>query len=850
MTPAESGAADVEAIRGSWSALKRVVVEALDLPAGARHAHLEARCPDSAQRAEAIGLLRACEQAETSPVFKLSAAEFAAVLLTGVDEEQAGVLEALRAALAGRYAIERELGRGGMATVYLARDERHGRPVALKLLRPELVPDDGPSRAAARFHREIELAARLSHPHILPLYDSGAADGLLYYVTPYIDGESLRSRLKRSGRLPLPESLGVLRDVARALAYAHRQGLVHRDIKPANILLSQEGDALVADFGVAKALAAAQGVAGTQEAELTEGALILGTPAYMAPEQVIGDPGIDHRADLYALGAVGYELLTGAPPFAGRPRHEQLAAHLSEMPSPVSVRQPDLPEMLAALVDRLLSKRPADRPRDADEVIRLLDAAMTEPVRTARDSTFTGGFGDECSIAVLPFEATSGSLEEAAFGEGLADQLIRALGGMSGVHVAAPASAAALKRRGLDVRTIGERAGVATALEGRVHRDGDRLQVAVNLIRTSDGRPLWSKSYEASAQDLFGLQEQVTRDVAAAVSPGRGAEPPPDRLTGRGTEDREAYELYLRGRYLANTRQRDGLLRALAYYEEALGRDPAYARAHAGIGDAWTFLGLFAHVPPHDAFPKARAAAKRAIALDSRLVEGHATLAHLLVVYEWDWEAAESALERAIAVDPRYPELRMYYASFLHSFGRSEEALTQLDLARELDPLTPTGLLRGRIYVNTRRPDAAIRVLQEEIELDPRRDLAHQLLAHAHLQKGSSDEAIASMRRAAALSGPRDSAQLAYVYAVTGHEAEARRVLAELRERGEALDQLGFHLAMAYAGLGDSDEAFRWLEKAYDQHASFMSLLAVSTGFESIRSDPRFGRLLQRMGLD
>ncbi|HET6342957.1 MAG TPA: serine/threonine-protein kinase, partial [Gemmatimonadota bacterium] len=249
-------------VEQSWLALKRVVTEALEIPAGARDAFLDARFPDPAQRADATRLLRACEQAAASPVLDLPAAEFAAPVLAEVEEQERGAPEALRRALVGRYTIERELGRGGMATVYLARDERHGRSVALKLLRPELMPDDGPSRAAARFQREIEFAARLSHPHILPLHDSGAAGGLLYYITPYVDGETLRERLRRMGRPPLHESLRLLRDVARALAHAHRHGVVHRDIKPGNILLNQEGDALVADFGVAKALAAVQGPAG------------------------------------------------------------------------------------------------------------------------------------------------------------------------------------------------------------------------------------------------------------------------------------------------------------------------------------------------------------------------------------------------------------------------------------------------------------------------------------------------------------------------------------------------------------------------------------------------------------
>ena len=891
MTPAEPG----------WSALKAVVAEALELPADARESHLEARCPDPAQRAEAARLLRACERAAASPVLDQTAAQFAAPLLAEVDEREGGVPEALRTALAGRYTIERELGRGGMATVYLARDERHGRLVAIKLLRPELVPEDGPSRGAARFQREIEFAARLSHPHILPLYDSGAAGGLLFYITPYVDGETLRDRLGREGRPPLPESLRLLRDVARALVYAHRQGLVHRDIKPANILLTQEGDALVADFGVAKALAAAQGPGDTPEQEpadrvpvlrdtpeapqpdLTDDALVLGTPAYMAPEQVRGSPEIDHRADLYSFGAVAYELLTGAPPFAGRLRQERLAAHLSEVPEPVAIRQPDVPEALAALVDRLLAKRPEDRPRDAAEVVELLEAAAASPASArlrvgeagrargvtrrllkslpllalvllssaapVRETPFLRARISEASIVVLPFATRSGNLDDAAFGEGLADELVGTLGKVPGVRVAGRTSAAALVRRGLDVRSIGETLDVETVVEGSVRRDGDRLRVAASLVRARDSRILWSEAYEVPARELFAVQERVAWEVVAAVSPRGTGEPLSAPGAEPGTEDREAYDLYQKGRYLASTRQRDGLYRGLGYYEEAVARDSTFARAWAGIADAWTFLGIFGHVPPRDAYPRARTAAERAVALDGRLVEAHAVLAHLMFVYEWNWEAAEAALERAIGLDPRYPPLRIYYASFLHSVGRPEEGLAQMAVARKLDPLAPTGIFSGRIYMDTRRPDAAIQVLKEQVELEPRLDVAHQFLAHAYLQKGMPDEAIASMKRAAALSGPRDLAQLAYVYAKTGHPAEARRVLARLQEGGDPLEPLGFHLAMAHAALGDTDEAFRWLEAAYTERGGYMNLLAVATGFESLRSDPRFEHMLRRMRL-
>jgi tetratricopeptide (TPR) repeat protein len=708
--------------KADWSDLKGVVADALNLPARSRSARLARDCRHPEQLAEATRLLRACERAAANSILDLPAAQFATSILAEVQAGEDGVPEELQAALAGRYTIERELGRGGMATVYLARDERHGRPVALKLLRAAFALDDDTEPAAGRFQREIEIAAGLSHPHILPLHDSGEAAGWLYYIMPYVPGATLAEHLRRSGRLPLVESLRLLRDVARALAHAHRHGTVHCDIKPANILLTAEGDALVADFGVARALAAVHGSDGKPVAVSGDGAVVFGTPAYMAPEQVAGDAAVDQRADLYAFGVVAYELLTGRPPFADRSRHAQLSAHLHEVPEPVALRQPDVPVPLAGLVDRLLAKRPGDRPGTATEVLELLDRVLASPAALARDEAMAG----------------------------------------------APP------------QTEAPRAG---------------------------------------------------------------------RWVERGSDNQEAYELYLKGRHLSGTRQREGLLRALRYFEAAVERDPAYAQAWASMADARTFLGIFGHLPPHEALPKARAEAEHAISLDGQLVEARTTLAHLLFVYDWNWPAAEAAFERVLGLAPIYPTLLTYYASLLHSVGRPEEALAQLAAARGHDPLLPIALLSGRIYVDTHRPDEAIEVLQEQIELDPRLDLAHQLLAHAYLQKGRSEEAIDSMRRAAGLSGPRDRAQLAYVHAKTGDPGEARRLLDGLYEDSEALDLLGFHLAMAYGHLGEPDEAFRWLEAAYTQRGSFMNLLAVATGFGPLRSDLRFDELLRRMGL-
>ena len=868
-----------------WHEVKRLAADALERPERERAAFLEQACTDPALRTQVEQLLSSCEQADAADGFLQEPAPvFAAPLLRDVDEAHLGTTHEapteLQAVLAGRYTIERELGRGGMATVYLARDERHHRAVALKVLHAELTSLVGSSLGARRFQREIEIAAQLNHPHILPLYDSGAASGHLYYIMPFVDGESLRGRLARAGPLAIDDAIRLLRDLARALAHAHRHGVVHRDIKPENILLNRDGDALVADFGVARALAAAVGSDEKSAHEtLTAIGLVVGTPAYMAPEQALGDAETDHRADLYALGLVAYEVLAGATPFSGRTVQELTAAHLTKPPTPIGVLRPDVPSALASLVMQLLSKAPAERPRDATEVVRALEDATiaTDPRVVTRPTPQRAWvskrivFGAASlivvaavallvtvlsrdrdvppapSIAVLPFVSTSGNADDEPFTDGLTAELITALSRVPTLKVAARTSTFALKGSNLDLRTIADTLRVNTLLEGSVRRDRERLKVATQLVDARDNRVLWSATYDRDRRDVFAVQEQIARAIATALSLRLTGSDAPTVLAERPTEDFEAYQLYLKGQYFLMTRRRVDIHRAVQYFVEATQRDPGFARAYAGLSSAYSSLGIFGFERPHDVFPKARAAAERALALDPNLGEAHAALAHELFTYEWDWKAAEESFKTAIALDPKYPSVRIPYAAFLWGQNRGDEALAQLRVMRELDPLSPTGLMSGRVYVSSRRPDEAIRDLQETLELNPQSDLALQLLGHAYLQKGMNDEAIDAFRRAAVLSGVRDSAHLAYGYAVTGRRADGKRLVETLVASDGSRYLPPFHIALAYAGLGDKDAAFRWLERAYDEHASFMDGLKVTPGLDVLHSDPRFAALLERM---
>jgi serine/threonine-protein kinase len=862
--------------------VKRIAADVLERPEDERVAFLEQACTNEDLRRQVEQLLSGCAQADAAEGFlKEPAPLFAAPLLGYADELHRDAAHDapadLQAALAGRYTIERELGRGGMATVYLARDERHQRRVALKIVHPDLASVVGPSLGARRFQREIEIAAQLNHPHILPVYDSGVAGGHLYYIMPFVDGQSLRDRL-RTGPLAIDAAIRLLRDLARALAHAHRHGVVHRDIKPENVLLNRDGDALVADFGVAKALAAAVDSDQQKAGEtLSAIGLVLGTPAYMAPEQALGDAETDHRADLYALGVVAYEVLGGASPFSGRSAQGLMTAHLTEAPKPIDVVRPDVPPALGSLVMQLLSKAPAERPQEAAQVLAALEEVriaadqrvVARPTRRALVSK-RNLFGASAflvvsavagllllrshavpavtpSIAVLPFVNNGGNADDEQFTDGLTDEVIAALSRVPTLRVIARTSSFALKKKNLSARAIADTLHVNMLIDGSMRRDQDQFRVSAQLVDARDTRVLWSNTYDRDRHDVFAVQEQIARDVASALSLRLSGTDSTTRLTERTTADFEAYQLYRKGRYFQNLRREGDLQRAVQYFTDATRRDPGFARAYAGLADAFSELGIFGYARPRDVFPKARAAAERALALDPKLGEAHGALGQVLSNYEWNWKAAEESFKTALVLDPKNAQIRIFYSAFLWAQSRGEEALAQLRIVREFDPLSPAGGLSGRVQVSNRRPDAAIRDVEETLELYPRSELALQVLGHAYLQKGMNDKAIEAFRRAAALSGVRDSAHLAYAYAVTGHRADGQRLIETLvsSERNRYLPP--FHIALAYAGLGDNDAAIRWLERGYAEHGSFMDGLNVTRGFDVLRSDPRFVALLKRM---
>lgn len=801
----------------------------------------------------------------------------------------------LGASLGTAYTLERELSRGGMSRVFVAREISLGRRVVVKVISPDLAG----GISIGRFQREIAMAAQLQHPHVVPVLRAGQIDdGLPYYTMPFIEGASLRTRLD-AGPLGLTEAVSVLRDVAKALAYAHERGVVHRDIKPENVLLTS-GSAAVTDFGIAKAL---DGAAYDHPADLpitlSHLGLPLGSPPYMAPEQISGDPAIDYRADLYSLGVVAFEMLAGRHPFAGLKGYHLMAAHLIETPAPLAALRPDVPPALAALVAHLLQKRAADRPASATEVLERLEAvvapvagptptrartivagrrrrlfmaavvvlfvavagasisrvspspiASPTSVRTPTPSANVARQGIR-SVAVLPFVNVGGDARDEYFSDGMTDELVAALGRIKGLRVAGHSSAFAFKGKGGGAREIGTRLRVAAVLEGSIRRTGPMLRVTAQLVKVSDGLTLWSETYERRTKDLFKVQDELARAIVAALQVELDADHD-EPLVQRPTRDLQAYDLYLKGRYVWNQRTAASLAQAARYFEAAVARDPRFAQAHAGLADTYLLLPRYGSIAPAEAWPKARAAAEEALALDSGLAEAHATLAFGKMMYERDGDGAEQGFRRALALNPSYATGHQWYGDYLVGRGDAEDGSRELRRALELDPLSPVigSELGWSLYVQ-RRYDEAIEQLRQTLQLNPDFALAHFWLGVSLLGKGMEPDAMRELQRGVDLGGrnPEDVATLGYALATAGDRRAANRLLTELQERSRREFIAPSSFAIIYAGLLDRGNAYAWLNRAIDERDTRLVDLLMDPRFDRLRSEPRFARLMMRMGM-
>ncbi len=745
----------------------------------------------------------------------------------------------LSTALADRYTIERELGEGGMATVYLAEDLKHKRKVAVKVLRPDLATALGPKR----FVREIEIAANLTHPHILPLYDSGEADGFLYYVMPFIEGESLRDRVKQAKQLAIEEAVQVACEVADALDYAHRHGTVHRDIKPENIMI-HDGHAVVMDFGIGKALTAAM-----DSDTLTQTGISVGTPAYMSPEQAAGEAEIDGRSDLYSLGCVLYEMLTGEQPFIGATVQAVIAKRFTMTPPEVTQTRDTVPTGVSRAISKLLARTPADRFATGAQLINVLKTGETLGPGAVHPA-------EEKSIAVLPFTNMSADPENEYFADGITEEIINALSQFPDLHVVARTSAFAFKGKNEDLRRVGEKLGVAKVLEGSVRKAGNRIRITAQLVNVNDGYHLWSEKYDRELDDVFAVQDEIASAIANRLKVAlktKGESP----LVKPPTENLEAYQHYLKGRYYWSQRG-PGLLRGLACFEQALQLDPHYALAYSGIADSYLLLGFYGMLPPADAVPKAKDAANTAIDLDPSLAEPHSTLAFMSMSYDWDWEATERGFARALELNPRYVTAHYWRGAYRAIIGAwvgrasTDEALADVRRAQKLDPLAwHPSVVTAWFYMFVRQFDEALVHLHHVVELQPGVLLGHLLMGSVYRWQSKYSEAITASQTAIQISSrhPWAVADLGLTYAAAGRLPDAKVQYEELVSRSRQEYVQGSVLAPLAAAIGDLDEGFSLLDSACEERDLRLIFLAAYPDYDLFRRDPRFKDVMKRVGV-
>ena len=783
-------------------------------------------------------------------------------------------LDNLTTALADRYRIERELGVGGMAIVYLAHDIKHNRQVALKVIKPELAAAVG----AQRFLQEIQVTANLQHPHILALYDSGGANGALFYVMPVVHGESLRDRLTREKRLTVDETIRIATQVAGALDYAHRQGVIHRDIKPENILL-HDGEALLADFGIALAV----GDAGKER--MTGTGLFIGSPQYMSPEQAMGERDLSARSDIYSLAAVTYEMLAGEPPFNGPTAQAMIAKLMTEKPTSLRVVRDVVTPGLDLAVMKALAKSPTDRfvsarafadaltqsavPQKpsarwiatatlvvALTVIALIAVQMRTGTATgdptAAETTLNIKAPSQTirSIAVLPLTNNSLDSTQDYFAEGMTDELTGDLASISSLRVISRGSAMQFNRKNRPPAIeIAKALNVDAFVEGSVMRTGTRVRISAQLIDARLDSMIWSDKFERNSGDVLTLQADLASAVARAI---KVALTPVEqsRLASAKMVDPEAHDAYLKGRYFFNRPSDDNLQKAIEQFEMAVKQDPTFAPAYSGLSDAYLWAGYNeGFITATAARARARDAAFKAVQLDSTSAEAHASLATYKLFYEYDWIGCEREFKRAIALNKNYAFAHDQYGMSLAFTGRFEEAIAEGKRAAELDPLSPQILIDATFAHFMKKDFKGARDLAKRAqELDPTYFFAVMLEGWTFLEQGDNRGAIPFLEKSNTMGAPPFvTAYLAYARGASGDKAGALAELEALKKMAGAAPVPPFNLAMVYLGIGDKPRAIAYLEQALAADSQMLAWLGHDAIFDSLRSEPRFVALLKRL---
>ena len=734
------------------------------------------------------------------------------------------------------YRILEELGGGGMGVVYKAEDIKLKRNVALKFLPHDLTRD---RTAKQRFINEAQTASSLDHPNICNIHEiDETEDGQLFICMACYEGETLKKIIEK-GPLEIDQIIDIALQVAQGLAKAHSQEIVHRDIKPANIFMTRDGQVKILDFGLAKLVG---------KSSLTKTGTATGTVAYMSPEQASGEE-VSFPTDIWSLGTVIYEMISGHQPFKGDSWEAVVYAILNKKPQQIRLLRSDTPDALQTVVQRMLQKNPQRRYKSVDDLIRDLDAVKHKTALAA--APVSGEERPSTSVAVMPFLDMSPGKDQEYFCDGMAEELINSLTHIKDLRVVARTSAFSFKGKDLDVREIGRKLNVDTVLEGSVRKAGDRLRITTQLIDVLEGYHLWSEKYDLVMDDVFAVQDQITLSIVDKLRVKLlGTER--EAIFKRYTENLEAYNFYLKGRFFTDKMTADGLHKAISYFEQAIKQDSQYALAYTGLADSYGLLGFYDYMHPKDALAKARMAASEALEIDPALAEAHSSRGFVRLFYDWDWQAAERDFKRAIELNPNYTPTHIWYAFCFAATGSLDKAIREDQRALELDPLSITAnVILGTFLLRANQLEQARASFSKALEMDPNLVKTHTVFGQTYILESKYDEGLAEHEKAVSLSNrhPWNLAGLGWAYARAGKKKEALELIAELENRKKTEYIRPYYFAKIYAGMDEKDHAIHWLNQAFDEHdMSLVHILSDET-MSNLRADSRFTELVGKMGL-